>query len=279
MLVDFLSQLLGDLPGRNRDNVSRTESYLELYSYTVAHPPDLPWLLMAHLVSRNAGYLMTGTAIEMDNPRRIFKREALRDLFLFLERANFLIFHDAFFHVLHHLLGRTNALCAGRTPAFIRAAWQRYEAGPIGPGEPPAPDGRERRLVLDLVENEQNYIEHRVVHHPRFAMPRGILSLIEMSGMEKPMFLPGSPARIKVGGFGHLDRRITAGRRLFDEALFDRAERRRLHQWAIAHPHTGSPGDHGGRPGPTLRDAWPLGRVLHEDPAIHDPPEDDPRWP
>src|SRR5688572_9480024 len=139
----MLDRLLEELPERNRDNVARTASYLELYAYTVANPPDLPWLLMAHLVSRNAGYWMSDLAARIE--RKPEEAAGAENLFLLLERANFLIFHDAWYHVLQHLRGREPA--AGRMPRFMREAWDRYESDP----------SRERELVFDLVTNEQNY--------------------------------------------------------------------------------------------------------------------------
>src|SRR5262245_66157406 len=101
----MLERWLEELPIRNRDNPSRTESYLELYAHTVAHPPDLPWLLMAHLVSRNAGYWMSELCARIENKPE--QAEGLEKLFLLLERANYLIFWDAWWHVVHHLLDRT----------------------------------------------------------------------------------------------------------------------------------------------------------------------------
>src|SRR5688572_31168341 len=121
----MLDRLLEELPERNRDNVARTASYLELYAYTVANPPDLPWLLMAHLVSRNAGYWMSDLAARIE--RKPEEAAALENLFLLLERANHLIFYDAWYHVLQHLIG---AEIGERAPRFMRDAWARYAADP-----------------------------------------------------------------------------------------------------------------------------------------------------
>jgi hypothetical protein len=61
---------------------------------------------MAHLVSRNAGYLMSDLARQIERGTDPALAEAMRKLFLLLERANWLIFHDAWHHLLHHLTGR-----------------------------------------------------------------------------------------------------------------------------------------------------------------------------
>lgn len=271
-----LERLLEELPARNCDNVARTESYLTLYGHTIENPPDLPWLLMAHLVSRSAGYLMTAAAEALEAPRWPVPREAVLEYFYFLERANFLIFQDAWHHVLLHLLGRGEGMRPGRVPVYVREAWRRYQAATHGAAV--AVPEVERGLVLDLVTNEQNYIERRVVHSPRFARALGLVTLAEQGGQEGAVYLPGSAARIRVGGFADLGRRIEAGRRIFDEVLAHGAERRRLFEWALAHPHTGSRADHGGRPGKALREAWPVSTVREGRPDIHDPPEPDPGW-
>jgi hypothetical protein len=187
-----------------------------------------------------------------------------------LERANFLIFHDAWHHVLHHLLGRTGELASPRTPRYMIDAWERHERR--------AGDG-ERELVLDLVHNEQHLIERRAVHHADLAPGLRLLQWIELSGREKPLHFPidGTPA-ITVGGFAQVERRIAAGARIFDEVLADRDRRAALLAWARAHPHTGSRTIYGGQAGPTIREAWPIDRVRGLWSAVHAPPEPDPLY-
>lgn len=261
-----LTDFLDTLDERNRDNVARTESYLELYRYTVDHPPALPWVLMAHLVSRNAGYWMTSLARRIE--RRPEQAPALENLFLLLERANFLIFHDAWFHCVTYLRDGPEGLPPGRVTAYVREAWTRFAKEPD-----------ERRLVVDLVVNEQNFIEHRVVRAERFALAMSMIDVIEASGRERPIALPDTDAAITVGGFRELDRRIRTGERIFDEALADRARRDRIAAWAEAHPHTGDAAVAGQEATHELRDAWPVARVRSLDETIHDAPVSDPHWP
>ncbi len=260
---------------RNRDNVSRTMSYLELYAFARERGVELPWLLMAHVVSRNAGYLMTDLGAALREPGNVFTEEATRELFVFLERANYLIFDDAWHHVLHHLLGRTASL-GGETPRFMRDAWRRYEAAASAGASPDI----ERSLVLDLVCNEQNLIEMRVVHHPRFDRARAMVAFFEGVGREAPIVLPKTDAKITVGGFVKLDRRIDTGRRIFDTVLAPRAERDEIFAWAMEHPHTGSRSVYTKpRHDATLRDVWPHDTVRSLWPHVHAAPEHDPRWP
>jgi len=251
----------------------RTASYLDLYGLTRESGRDLPWILMAHLVSRNGGYMMSDVAAARDHGHSAFTRPALEELFLFLERANFLIFYDAWYHVLHHLLGRAPDSC--RTTQFTRASWLRYQASAAD-----VVDAKlERSLVFDLVTNEQRFIEHRVVHHPRFARARAIVGLLEAADTEAPLIFPHSNASITVGGFAVVERRIAAGMRIFDEVLADHARREEIFRWALAHPHTGSRLAYGGAAGPTIVSAWPIADVRALAASIHDTPEPDPTWP
>lgn len=269
---------LSQLDARNVDNVSRTHSYLELYTYTREHGPELPWLFMAHLVSRNAGYTMTDLARALDDertPREGPMRDGIFNFMAMFERANYLIFHDAWFHVLHHLLGRSAQLPVGRTPAFVREAWPRYEAA----ARAGVDAALERALVLDLVHNEQHFIERRVVHNPRYQAGMMLLSMMESSGREKPLVFPVGDAQIRVGKFAEIGRRIATGAIIFDEVLADRSQRDAAWAWAMQHPHTGARSVYGGRGDRTLREAWPVERVRELFEGIHAAPEPDPDYP
>jgi hypothetical protein len=260
-------RLLGELDARNVDNAARTNAYLELYALTRTGPVELPWLLMAHVVSRNAGYLMSDLSTAIERQNTVFSRAALEEMFLFLERSNYLIFWDAWHHVLLHLLGRSHEL-DDRTPAFIRGAWDRYERDAAGG----VSAGLERRIVLELVQNEQELLERHVIHHPRFPQSRAMTTFFEAARAERPMVLPVSDAKITVGGFLLLDRRIAAGRRIFDEVIGPRGARDAIFAWVRERPHTGSREVAGGKPTPPIADAWPIKRVRGLWPEVHTPP-------
>jgi len=133
--------------------------------------------------------------------------------------------------------------------------------------------------VLDLVNNEQNLIEMRVVHHRRFDRARAMIAFFEGVGREAPIVLPITDERIVVGGFAKLERRIDTGRRIFDAVLADRARRDEIFAWARLRPHTGSRSVYTSktRHHATLRDVWPHDRVVAL--GVHEPIEPDPRWP
>lgn len=265
-----LARWLDELDERNRDNVARTDSYLELYAWTRDAGRELPWVLMAHLVSRNAGYLMSDLARQLDGKMGADAAlaAAMHNLFALLERANFVIFADAWHHVLRFLLGAP--LEAPRVPRFMIDAWARHAAAP----------GDERTIVLDLVHNEQHMIEHRAVHHPALEQGRRLFEVIELSGREKPLIFPADDApAIKVSRFSECARRIEAGRQIFDDVVADRDRRDRMFTWALAHPHTGDRAIHGGKPGPGVRDAWPIARARAAWAGVHAPLEPDPTYP
>jgi hypothetical protein len=196
----------------------------------------------------------------------------MTDLFLFLERANFLIFYDAWHHVLLHLLGRGHAESRPpRVSRFMSEAWLAYESDG-------AASERERQLVRDLVTNEQNFIERRVVHHARFSRAAAIVGFIESIGRQAPVLLPDRTCVEVVDAFASLETRIATGWRIYDRVLADRAERERLYHWAVAHPHTGSRATYGGRKTPSVREAWPVAKARARWHAIHAPAELDSEW-
>jgi hypothetical protein len=137
----------------------------------------------------------------------------------------------------------------------------------------------ERGLVEGLVINEQNYIERRVVHHPRFKAARAVIAFTEAIGQEAPVVLPGVPTSIWAGGFAVLSRRVETGMRIFDHAMADRARRDAMYEWAGEHPHDGSRSPRGEPVGPRLREVWPVAAVRALWAGIHAPPEPDPNWP
>ncbi|NMO95619.1 DUF2515 family protein [Paenibacillus lemnae] len=141
----------------NRSNITRTKAYLEIYEEF----PELHWALLAHLVSRNAGWNMTdlkgGLMSDLTDTR--FKMNMYR----FLERCNALIFQDAYpqlllykhsralerscFHLLQHF----------QISEFMIPFWDRFWI-----------DRSSSLLSVALIINEQNYIEDRVIRHPFF---------------------------------------------------------------------------------------------------------------
>ncbi|OXM87179.1 DUF2515 domain-containing protein [Paenibacillus rigui] len=151
----LVQQIREETAQRNRNNVTRTQAYWELFQRL----PELHWALLAHMVSRNGGWCMTDLKGEL-LPYLLNSRQQ-EHVFAFLERANALIFQDAYPQLLLY-----EASLRARRPlfhllrplhisVFMQPVWELFW---------------ERRdsalLTIALIVNEQNYIEERIVQHP-----------------------------------------------------------------------------------------------------------------
>ncbi|WP_438446647.1 DUF2515 family protein [Gorillibacterium sp. sgz5001074] len=228
----------------NRNNVTRTAAYWELYR----KHPELHWAFLAHMVSRNGGWAMTDLQGEL--LPRILDRQERRDLFLFLERANALIFQDAY----PQLLLYAESLKAGRplfhllpllhVSAFMRPAWELFWANR---NSSPA-------LTLCLIINEQNYIQGRVVENGYYqkqvlnTLAFQAQSLLQLNQVFFP-YRSGEDKGYRLAGailedFTSLDERIGIGKALYG-ILFGIPELRvSAAAFAAQHPHTGSRADY-----------------------------------
>ncbi|CAI6039606.1 DUF2515 family protein [Cohnella sp. JJ-181] len=142
---------------RNRNNVTRTAAYWELYKAY----PELHWALLAHLVSRNGGWNMTdlqGAWL----PKLLTQRDRAT-LFGMLESCNALIFRDAYpqlrLYAESRRIGRSrfSLLPAFGVSAFMMPFWERFWIE-----RDPAP------LTVALIVNEQHVIERRIVQDPAY---------------------------------------------------------------------------------------------------------------
>jgi hypothetical protein len=139
----------------NRNNITRTAAYLAVYRAC----PELHWALLAHLVSRNGGWTMTDLKGEL--LPCLLGAGQRDDLFHFLERANGLIFHDAYPQLLlYQESARTGRSLTHLLPrlgvsAFMQPIWDEFLRS------------RDSALLTcALIVNEQHFIEHRVAQHP-----------------------------------------------------------------------------------------------------------------
>ena len=138
----------------NRNNVTRTEAYRAIYFRC----PELHWALLAHVVSRNGGWNMTDLKGEL-LPRLISEQQRGM-IFEMLERANALIFHDAYPQLLLYEAGKkagrdwSSLLPAFGVSRFMMPVWSKFRQR-----------GESALLTTALIVNEQNFIEGRVVQH------------------------------------------------------------------------------------------------------------------
>ncbi|MBW7459781.1 DUF2515 domain-containing protein, partial [Paenibacillus sepulcri] len=144
-----------DAERANRNNMTRTEAYRAIYFRC----PELHWALLAHMVSRNGGWNMTD--LQGDWLPRLLPEEQRRSDFLLLERANALIFSDAYPQLLLYEAGKRNGMNYSHllpelgVSSFMSCVWaqfwQRKETA---------------LLTTALIVNEQHFIEKRVVEQP-----------------------------------------------------------------------------------------------------------------
>lgn len=144
----------------NRNNITRTMAYLHLYH----RMPEMQWALLAHLVSRNAGWHMTD--LKGDWCSRLITPESARECFRFMERANWLIFQDAYPQLLlyeyskHNKRNSFHLLPFLHVSSFMQVVWNDYW------------ENRNRQqLAIALIINEQHYIEQRVISKESYSAP------------------------------------------------------------------------------------------------------------
>lgn len=223
---------------KNANNVTRTQAYLDFY----LENPEVHWSLLAHLVSRNAGWNMTDLKGEF-LPRLITGKEQV-DFFVFLERGNWLIFQDAYPQLLlfeeskkqgkplFHLLRALNI------STFMHPIWRdfwNHQSSDI--------------LTTALIVNEQNYIEGRVVHNSQYkdtVVDTISFKLQDLFDMNQILF-PSAGTKLQLVGdtvhhFSSLNDRISIGKILYRLLFSQRLES--IVEWAKAHPHTGSRKDY-----------------------------------
>ncbi|EXX85188.1 hypothetical protein BG53_09225 [Paenibacillus darwinianus] len=246
----------------NRNNVTRTEAYRAIYFRT----PELHWALLAHMVSRNGGWNMSDLQGEM--LPRLLGLEQREATFLMLERANALIFHDAYPQLLLYEEGkRLGRDLSGLLPAlgvssFMVPVWKQF-----GRKQDPVP------LTVALIVNEQHYIEKRVVRNPMFrqsvldTMFFGLQSLLQLNqvvfpyGVDFPIGERSAPivfgrernigtgeglrlAGLILEDFDSLRERIEFGKRLYALLFGIPAIRKGVHRFAKAVRHTASRADY-----------------------------------
>jgi hypothetical protein len=256
--LQLVSSIQEETTQHNRNNVTRTAAYLEVYRRC----PELHWAFLAHMVSRNGGWCMTDLKGEWLS--RIMKPQQAEHFFAFLERANALIFQDAYPQLrlyeeslrlkrsLFHLLP------AFHVSAFMRPFWDRFWN-----------DRQSSLLTTALIINEQNYIEARIVQNDYFR--RTVLdtvafqaqSLLQLNQVLLPYTSSAGGTNRLAGGiledFSNLEERIGFGKTLY-AMLFGIPEvLSGAQRFAVGTPHTGS-----------RHDMWPqlFAAVKSEPPGI-----------
>ncbi|RXJ04112.1 DUF2515 domain-containing protein [Anaerobacillus alkaliphilus] len=226
----------------NRNNVTRTKAYLDFYQ----KHPEIHWAFLAHLVSRNGGWNMTDLKGSM--LPKIISSTSCNDFFSFLERANALIFHDAYPQLLLYEASKQKGrnlfylLPKFHVSTFMRTFWDYF---------------LERQdsqlLTVALIINEQNYIEKRVIHHPDYkekVLDNILFKLQELLQFTYVLFpYQVKPKKTRLAGttvsdFANVNQRVEIGKKLYCTLFGYENLGNDIYQFASTVPHTASRSDY-----------------------------------
>lgn len=217
----------------NADNISRTEAYFTFYN----KHPEVSWSFLASMVSRNAGWNMCD--LEGIYFPKIIKKKFRKKLFLTYERANWLIFHDAFPQLLLYQystkINRSmfHLLKFFYVSSFMEREWQLFWS-----------EKNRKRLMTSLIINEQNIIQNPVIKNPVYKKQvfQSTLFLFQDWFHFSAVIFPtceGDLFGASVNGFKSVSKRIDLGKRLAD-ILFSPDLYPSFYEFASKTVHTGS---------------------------------------
>ncbi|QJC52358.1 DUF2515 family protein [Paenibacillus albicereus] len=275
----LVQRLRAETARLNRNNVTRTEAYRAFY----LRRPEVHWALLAHLVSRNGGWNMAD--LQGEWLPRLLDLQKRRCTFGMLERANALIFHDAYPQLLlYEECRRTRRNLLHLLPklgvsAFMRPVWQQFlRTGDAVP------------LTVGLIVNEQHFIEERVVQNPYYRRKVlntfffGMQSVLQLNQVLFPYGKDegGDPlvAGLILEDFSDLHERIEFGKRLYAMLFAVPGVAKGALAFVKATRHTGSRSDYApdlyapvrhGAPG-AYRERLRGGRLLPGAEPLYSPP-------
>jgi hypothetical protein len=241
----------------NLDNISRTVSYADFYERN----PEVTWSFLASMVSRNAGWSMTDLVTK---PYKTLLSQQLRNiLFLTYERANWLIFSDAFPQLLLYEKSKEqntplfHHLKSFGVSSFMELEWQYFWH-----------NKDIHRLATALIINEQHVIQRPVIEHPFYhshvfkSVPFKMQEWLHFSTVLFPS-LTGKLFGFSVDHFTNCSKRIYLGKRLY--WLLIQSQLKELFvAFSKQTPPTGSRGDYEqyqtqfNSYSPKLRDVFPV---------------------
>ncbi|SDT43685.1 Protein of unknown function [Paenibacillaceae bacterium GAS479] len=264
----------------NRNNVTRTEAYRAFY----LRRPEVHWALLAHMVSRNGGWNMTD--LQGEWLPRLLDMSKRRCTFGMLERANALIFHDAYpqlrLYEESRRSGRSQLHLLPRfgVSVFMQPIWQQFlRTGDALP------------LTIGLIVNEQHFIEERVVQNPYYRRKVlntfffGMQSVLQLNQLVFPYGKDegGDPlvAGLILEDFSDLHERIEFGKRLYALLFGMPGVSKGVLAFVKAIRHTGSRSDYApelfaqirrGKPTVAYQERLRGGRLLPGAEPLYSPP-------
>ncbi|WP_404442040.1 DUF2515 domain-containing protein [Sutcliffiella horikoshii] len=226
----------------NQNNVTRTQAYLDFY---LKHP-EVHWSFLAHMVSRNGGWNMTDLKASHISSLLSFEKASI--LFRFLEKANHLIFQDAY----PQLLLYEESKKAGRPLFYLLSEFH------VSPFMSPIwtlflnNNRKNELLTVSLIINEQNFIESNLLQNPYFQQK--VLSSLTYQLQEKLGFTlvlfpyqKGSNTLLTglgVQQFSNLGTRIEIGKKLYVLLFKNEDVLQGALSFSIQNTHTGSREDY-----------------------------------
>ncbi|SNZ10309.1 Protein of unknown function [Terribacillus aidingensis] len=221
----------------NLDNIRRTMAYQAFYEAN----PEIRWSFLASMVSRNAGWNMTD--LQLDMFQRLLPARVRKQLFSLYERANWLIFSDAYPQLLLYeahkkeQINMIDHLRHFRVSAFMEQVWRHF-----------IKEGDGQKLLYSLIINEQHVIGSPVIvqsfykEHVFSRWPYRLQDLLRLNAVFFPT-LKGELYGLNAHHFTSVDKRIQLGKKL-SALLFDPKLHDMFLQFAKTVPHSGSREDY-----------------------------------
>ncbi|GGB33175.1 DUF2515 domain-containing protein [Virgibacillus dakarensis] len=264
---DYLYYIIKTTKEHNLDNITRTKAYQNFY----LRFPEIKWSFIASIVSRNAGWNMTD--LRLPAFQTLLGKEKRERLFMTYERANWLIFSDAYPQLLLYQLSKQqktplfHLLPELRVSRFMANEWYHFWQ-----------NHDDDRLMIALIINEQNVIQLPVIKQTYFKyrvflrLPYLLQDFLFMNAVLLP-----TRSTVLYGSFVHdftnLTKRVNLGKRLAT-MIFHPDVYGKLLDFARNIEHTGSRRDYERflnirvPKSPLLRVAYPI--ISHQDTIRND---------
>ncbi|WP_175639562.1 DUF2515 family protein [Metabacillus schmidteae] len=241
---EFISKIKYKTELLNKNNITRTKAYLSFY----LEFPEIHWAFLAHMVSRNGGYNMTDLKSSLLSPFLTPNQQVT--LFHFLERANSLIFHDAYPQLLLYKKSKEentsyfHLLPVFSVSTFMIPIWEYFLQNKLDP----------ILLTYALITNEQHYVENHLMslNETKQSILHTFMYLIQETlgfthvifPYKRYLFLRKySLSGIEVHNFQSVQTRINIGKKLY-QILFSKHSYSSTFDFAKNQVHSGSRSDY-----------------------------------
>ncbi|WP_412758770.1 DUF2515 family protein [Metabacillus fastidiosus] len=229
----FISYINNTTEKENYDNISRTKAYAAYFDRN----REIMWPLLASLVSRNAGWSMTD--LQGKWFRKALSFEQRHILFMLYEKANWMIFSDAFPQLLVYEYSKYH-----NKPYFYLLEYFSISRFMINEWSYFWQKRDKHRLVTSLIINEQNVIQQPIIENKQFekkifkSMPYFAQEILHFNTVLFPT-LNGQLFGFSVVNFQNLTKRIELGKKLA-WLLFSSYHFHEFYMFSKTVTHTGS---------------------------------------